>query len=132
MSDESRRRLSPELHELEDRLCAWATWSRKEAANIGWPAVSLTARMAEWHELGIRPDRVTNGSISIDVPESIWTIDKLVAKLPSPQRRVILVQYFRAEPLEVKARMAHMHCGQYRRILDRARWALHFALNVTA
>jgi hypothetical protein len=129
MSAEGRRAMSRELRDVDGYIRQWAAWSMHGAANIGWPSTSLTARMLEWRELGIRPDPV-----GTNVPEpaaQVVIVDRAVAKLPLLQRRAILVYYLRSEPREVQARLLKVHQGQLDRLLERARWAIRMAVEVS-
>jgi DNA-directed RNA polymerase specialized sigma24 family protein len=127
MNLEATRRLAPELQVVDQRLRGWGDWARKGVPVPGWPAVSLTAKMAEWHEIGVRPEGSPH---PVEIPESVAIIDKLVAKLPPDQRRVVLVNYSRSDPLEIKARIAKLNVRRYRGLLDRARWSVRYGLEL--
>jgi len=127
MNLEATRRLAPELQVVDERLRGWGDWARKGSPVPGWPAVSLTAKMAEWHEIGVRPE---GGPRSVEIPDSIALIDRLVARLPEDQRLVVVVNYSRSDPLEVKARIARLRVRRYRGLLDRARWSVRYGLDL--
>ena len=124
---EGTRRLAPDLKDVDNRLRSWADWSKRGVSEIGWPAVSLTARMVEWNRIGVRPEGHPPPE---EIPAPIAVIDRLVAKLPENQRVVVKINYMRSDPLEVKARLAKMPVGRFRRLLDRSRWSVRYALYV--
>jgi hypothetical protein len=125
---QAHRALAEDLREADLRLRAWADWARSGRMNIGWPRLSMTARMVEWNRVGIRPD----GGLPPPtiIPDEIAAIDALVAKLPEPQRNVIVIHYTYDDPREVKIRRAKIKRDQYRRYLDYARWAIRLGLMV--
>ena len=121
--------MSQDLLTVDACLRQWAAWSLHGGANIGWPATSLTARMLEWRELGIRPDPVAN---TVPEPSSqVIVVDRAVAKLTQLQRRAVFVYYMRSEPREVQARILKVNAGQLARLLERARWAIRMAIEMT-
>lgn len=126
VSAHGRRALSPELLQVDAHIRRWAEWSRRGGANVGWPATSLTARMLEWRELGIRPDPV--GSNVPEPPPQVILVDRAVAKLPHLQRRAVMVYYFRDECREVQARIMKVKEDRFARLIERARWAIWGAL----
>jgi hypothetical protein len=125
-SRESLRRLSPDLRIVEERLTAWAAWSRSCKHRLGYPAVSSIARAIEGGQYGAI---VSTGNQLIECPEPVAQIDKLVARLPDQHRRAIVANYTAANlPREVRARMAKLSLAGFQRALEMGRWQLRFAL----
>lgn len=124
----AHRALAPELKEVDIALRSWADWALSSRVHIGWPRVSMTGRMVEWHRIGIRPERMA--PLPVHIPDQVARVDALVAKLPDQQRLVLMTHYMRDEPIEVKIRATRMRAGTYRRYLDFGRWSLRLGLLV--
>lgn len=122
------RALDDELVEVDAELRRWGDWAVKDCLNLGWPKTSLSGRMVEWNRLGIRPDAI--GPVSIEIPEPIVRMDRMIAQLPDVQRAVVSVHYTSDEPFEVKCRITRTPRSSYYRLLDRARHALRFGLKL--
>lgn len=69
------------------------------------------------------------GQISLDAPDEIQKIDRLVCKADPDDRQILIVRYvFKGAPTE-KARMLKMSRAWYYRRLERAEWYVHAALD---
>ena len=123
---QAHRALAEELREADLRLREWADWSKTGRLNIGWPRESISAKMLEWHRVGIRPEGGTPPPV--EIPDTIAKVDALVAKLTDAHRKVVVIEYTSDYPREVKVSMSRLKRNQYRRYLDYARWSIRLGL----
>jgi hypothetical protein len=128
MPSESRRRLDPQLRQIDMLLDLWALWSKRELEKLGYGR-SMSQKLIEWHELGVAPESYT-ALRSSECPDGAMLMDRMVARLPKALHVAICVQYFIYAPVEAKAKAAHTSVPTFRRNLDRALWALHHAMAV--
>lgn len=126
MSRESLRALDSELRIVDERLTAWADWSRDHQPHLGYPRASSIARAIEYGPHG-RPSGSTFQRI--ECPEPIAQVDRIVAQLPDAHRRAIIAHYFGTDlPREVRVRRAQMSSSTFARALEIGRWSIRFAL----
>lgn len=129
MSRESLRRLDPELRIVDERLTAWADWSRtRQQPRLGYPRASSIARAIEYGPHGA--PTASHYQLT-ECPEPVAEVDRIVARLPETHRRAIVAHYTGAdEPREVRARMARLPLHRFTSVLDTARWSIRFALGL--
>jgi hypothetical protein len=115
--------LPPELQLIDNQVAHWARWAGREINATGWPSVSMSARLIEWHERGLMPEKL-NPKLYDDAPPEILIVDREVGKLPPRLRLTILVEYFTSGPQETKARMLKLNRRAYQDRLRAALWYL--------
>ena len=121
--------LPQELVLLDFLMSRWARWARQQLTDIGWPATSMTARMIEWHELGLEPEKLYPAGKSSKAPEGVMLIDSLVAKLPEKLRKCVYVEYFHGGTNETKAKSLRMAKDRYRFHVSAALWSIYAKIN---
>lgn len=100
-------------------LEAWARWAKRVLGELGWPAWTLVARVIEFGASGAA---TRNGITSqIEADNLCEMVERIVMRLKEIDRRVIVLQYMRWQPIEVSARLCSMTPGRFRLILHRAR-----------
>lgn len=117
--------LPEELRALDALLARWARWARKQLTLIGWPEVSLTAKMIEWHELGLEPEKLYPAQGRDKAPEGVMFIDACVAKLPKRYRRVIYAEYFSSGTVEQKAKREGISRALFNERLRCSQWLIY-------
>jgi hypothetical protein len=117
--------LPPELVPLDALLARWAQWARRQLTLVGWPPVSLTAKMIEWHELGLEREKLYPPGKTDKAPEGVMFIDSTVAKLPKRLREVIYTEYFSSAPSEQKAQRLGIKRALYRERIRSAQWLIY-------
>lgn len=105
------------LQEVDALLEAWARWGRSLLDGIGWPRVTLLARIMEEGFQGA----AQKGSRVIEIDETMEVIERAVLRLPEKERLVVIKHYTYWQPLEVSARYCHMSYSTFRSCLHRAR-----------
>ncbi len=103
--------------EVDAALEAWARWGRRILQDIGWPAVTLLARVMEGGIVGA----AQKGSRVFEVDDAMELVERAVLRLPERERLVVVKHYTYSQPVEVSARYCHMHPSTFRSILHRAR-----------
>lgn len=119
------RRLGEQLAYVDHRLEAWARWIKEGASALGWPAVTLLARVAEQGFTGA----AQRGPLP-EMSEDIVRTERAVLKLKAIERKVLVKHYCHWQAVEVSARYCHMSPNRFRVILHRARQAVARELDV--
>lgn len=120
-----RAGLDGELVYIDHLLQKWKKWATEALTHVGWAPTSLTAKMIEWHELGLEPEKLYPALGRDKAPDGVMLLDRCVAQLPSKLRRVIYTEYFTYGSNEVKARSLSMPTLVYRTNLRSSLWAIH-------
>lgn len=95
----------------------WARWGRAATASMGWPPLTLLARVIEQGFTGaaqVNPHEA-------DVDDIILMTEGAVLALTVRERRVVLRFYMRWEPPQAAALSLGMDEGTFRRLLHVAR-----------
>lgn len=100
-------------------LEVWARWAKRILGELGWPAWTLIARVIEFGVNGAAARNGTAGQIEAD--GLCEMVERIVMRLKEIDRRVIVMQYMRWQPVEVSARQCSMTPGRFRTVLHRAR-----------
>lgn len=120
------KKLPDELRMIDAYLARWAKWVGRQFAELGFPAKSMTARMIEWHEIGLEREKLYPAQGKDKAPEGVMVIDAAVARMPPALRDVTFIEYFGGEQtLEVKAKRAGLIIYAYRERLRAAQWHVH-------
>jgi hypothetical protein len=112
--------LPQELAPIDALLTRWGRWARGQLTQIGWPRVSLTGRMIDWHELGLEPEHLYPAGATRTAPAGVMVIDKCVAQLKKKYRRVIYTEYFIYGSIENKAKALRTDPRNYKLMLSAA------------
>lgn len=115
-----RPKLADGFAEADAALEAWARWARSALAGIGWPAMTLTARVIKFGATGA----ASGGGAPVhplEVDELCELVEKAVMRLKEIERTVVVTHYLNWTPIEAGARRCHMSAGRFRVILHRAR-----------
>lgn len=100
-------------------LEAWARWAKRVLGELGWPAWTLVARVIEFGVSGAAARNGIAGQIEAD--NLCEMVERIVMRLKEIDRRVVVLQYMRWQPIEVSARQCSMTPGRFRTVLCRAR-----------
>ena len=119
-------KLPEELKLIDAYLMRWASWVGRQFAELGYPAKSMTARMIEWHEIGLEPEKLYPYAGKDKAPDGVMLMDKAVARMPPVLRDVTFIEYFSGEQtLETKAKRAGLLIYAYRERIKAAQWHIH-------
>jgi DNA-directed RNA polymerase specialized sigma24 family protein len=110
--------MDPQTKAVHIRLEAWGSWAKGSEVRA-WPSSTLLGRIIEQGAQGAGQA----GRPPTDMPDSIARIDAAVAKLPAPEKAVVLTYYVGAWMApEVIARKHRISTKQLKMMLRRARW----------
>lgn len=108
-----------EANEVDIALEAWARWAKQALSGLGWPAVSLLARVIEY---GVRGAAQTSGVRLVEVDSLCEMVDRaIVLRLKLKERRVLVTWYTQWSPRETAAEACGVTPEHFRVILHRAR-----------
>ena len=115
-----RPRLVGGAAEIDAALEAWARWARSALAGLGWPAMTLAARVIEFVVMGAA-SRSAPSAHPVEVDQLCELVERAVMRLKETERRVIVAHYLTWSPVEAAARRCHMSPGRFRTVLHAAR-----------
>jgi hypothetical protein len=119
-------KLPEELKPIDAYMMRWASWVGKQFAELGFPAKSMTARMIEWHEIGLEREKLYPSCGKDKAPGGVMLIDRAVARMPPVLRDITFIEYFSGEQtLEVKAKKAGLLVYRYKQRAQAALWHVH-------
>lgn len=119
----------PDRHaEIDVALEAWARWAKSALSGLGWPPLTLLAKIIAHTATGAARE----AGAHIEADEFCELIDRLVMKLPEIERKVIVRHYLHWEPQQVSARHLSMSYPRFRLVLHRARRSLAYRLEGAA
>lgn len=107
----------PKTGHADVALEAWARWARSGLAGLGWPSLTLLARVIEHGATGA----AHQGGAIIEADELCELVDRIVMRLQQIERKVLVRHYLNWEPVESSARRLSMSPGRFRVVLHRAR-----------
>lgn len=110
------RPLHPSVVYADAALEAWARWAHDGMKALGWPPVTILARLAAEGFHG-----AAQGTPVAELPEGVERTEKAVLRLPERERRVVVAHYLHWEPIEASARRCRCSVSQFRQSLNRAR-----------
>lgn len=112
-------KLADGFAEADAALEAWARWARSALSGMGWPAMTLIARVIRWGATGAASGGGATHPLEVD--ELCELVEKAVMRLKEIERTVVVTHYLQWTPIETGARRCHMSSGRFRTLLHRAR-----------
>ena len=110
--------MDPDTKAVHIRLEAWGSWAKGSEVRA-WPSSTLLGRIIEQGAQGAGQA----GRPPTDMPDSIARIDAAVAKLPEPDKGIVLDYYVGPwMSFEVMARKHRVTVRRLQIVLRRARW----------
>lgn len=110
------RPLHPSVVYADAALEAWARWAAGGLQALGWPPVTILARLADEGFHGAAQATGVG-----ELPDGVERTEKAVLRLPERERRVVVAHYLHWEPIEASARRCRCTVTQFRNSLNRAR-----------
>jgi hypothetical protein len=110
------------MAETDAALETWASWAKSALAGLGWPQMTLLARIIEFGVMGA--GQHYGGAtpiVFIEYDELCATVESAVMRLKLVERNVVVKHYLYWQPIEVSARHLEMSPGRFRTILHRSR-----------
>lgn len=104
--------------EVDVALEAWARWARSAFDGIGWPAVSMIARIIKY---GVRGAAHQAGLKALEIDEVCEMVDRALLRLDEDERAVVVRQYFYHETLAATAKSCHIGYERARKLFVRGR-----------
>lgn len=114
------RRRKPDLGdmgEVDVALEAWARWARSALSGMGWPPMTLLARVIAHGVTGA----ASRSAMALEADELCELVERGIMRLKEIERTVLVRHYLHWEPIEVASRHCHMSAGRFRTVLHRAR-----------
>lgn len=106
-----------EVDYMDRVLVAWSHWAWNRASELGFPQSGVL-----W---GLKEPAHSKADLNLDDDQFVL-VDQRIARLPyRTGRKVIFVEYFIGEPLEVKAKRFNLSRRSYCRRLDVLRYDLY-------
>lgn len=110
-------RLEGSMGAVDAALEAWARWARRALGDLGWPPMTLLARVIESGVSGA----AQQGGTPLEQDELCEAVERGILRLSEQERRVIVRCYLHWEPIKTSAEAIGITEGLYRVVLHRAR-----------
>lgn len=104
--------------DVDQAIEAWARWAREALSGLGWPPVSLLAKVIEY---GVRGAAQAGGIHYVETNAACEIVDRAIRQLPELERRVVVVYYTRWQPRESAADYCGVSEGYFRKLLSQGR-----------
>lgn len=107
-----------ERDDVDVALEAWARWAKQGLSGLGWSPISLLAKMIEY---GVRGAAQSAGLRIPDEDGLFDVVEDAIKRLPTKERKVIIVFYTRWWPREAYASKCGVTEENFRRLLSNGR-----------
>jgi hypothetical protein len=115
---EKRGNMRDDSKETHAALEAWARWAHSVFKGLGFPAVSIIAKLIE---LGVRGAAESFGPIPLEIDRTCEIVDEAIQILDPTQKEVIYRTYLVNDAAIVTAAKCDLTYGYYREVLSTAR-----------
>ena len=106
------RPLSARVQFVDTALEAWARWAAGGLQALGYPRVTILAKLAEQGFTG-----ASHRSHEGEVDPAVLYVEAAILRLPERERKAIIVHYMHWEAVEGSARRCHCSVTQFRQAL---------------